>query len=126
MSAASRLGNIGVKVVLYAILSLTLVRMLPVAIAMIRTKLKPATIVFMGWFGPRGLASIVLSLVYLEQEAALPGEKLIMLVLIATVLLSIFAHGISASPGIKLYARQIENLPIDAPEYREVAELPTR
>lgn len=126
MSAASRLGNIGVKVVLYAILSLTLVRMLPVAIAMIRTKLKPATIVFMGWFGPRGLASIVLGLVYLEQEAALPGEKLIMLVLIATILLSIFAHGISASPSIKLYARQIENLPIDAPEYREVAELPTR
>ena len=126
MIAASRLGNLGAKVVLYAILSLTLVRMLPVAIAMIRTKLKPATVVFMGWFGPRGLASIVLGLVYLEQEAALPGEKLIMLNMIVTVLLSIFAHGISASPGIKLYARQIEGLPDDAPEYREVVELPTR
>jgi NhaP-type Na+/H+ or K+/H+ antiporter len=126
MIAASRLGNIGARVVLYAILSLTLVRMLPVAIAMIRTQLKPATVVFMGWFGPRGLASIVLSLVYLEQEAALPGEKLIILGIIATVLLSIFAHGISASPGIKLYARQIEGLPDDAPEYREVVELPTR
>ncbi len=126
MIAASKLGNFGAKVVLYAILSLTLVRMLPVAIAMIKTRLKPATVVFMGWFGPRGLASIVLGLVYLEQEAALPGEKLIMLSLIATVLLSIFAHGISASPGIKLYARQIEGLPDDAPEYREVVELPTR
>jgi len=126
MIAASRLGNIGARVVLYAILSLTLVRMLPVAIAMVRTKLKPATVVFMGWFGPRGLASIVLGLVYLEQEAALPGEKLILLSLIATVLLSIFAHGISASPGIKFYARQIEGLPDDAPEYREVVELPTR
>ena len=126
MIAASRLGNFGAKVVLYAILSLTLVRMLPVAIAMIRTQLKPATVVFMGWFGPRGLASIVLGLVYLEQEAALPGEKLIMLGIIATVLLSIFAHGISASPGIKLYARQIEGLPDDAPEYHEVVELPTR
>jgi NhaP-type Na+/H+ or K+/H+ antiporter len=93
---------------------------------MIRTQLKPATVVFMGWFGPRGLASIVLGLVYLEQEAALPGEKLIMLGIIATVLLSIFAHGISASPGINLYARQIKDLPDDAPEYREVAELPTR
>lgn len=126
MIAASMLGNFGANVVLYAILSLTLVRMLPVAIAMIRTRLKPATVVFMGWFGPRGLASIVLGLVYLEQEAALPGEKLIILSLIATVLLSIFAHGISASPGIKLYARQIEGLPDDAPEYREVVELPTR
>ena len=126
MIAASRLGNFGAEVVLYAILSLTLVRMLPVAIAMIRTQLKPATVVFMGWFGPRGLASIVLGLVYLEQEAALPGEKLIMLGILATVLLSIFAHGISASPGIKLYARQIEGLPDDAPEYREVVELPTR
>jgi NhaP-type Na+/H+ or K+/H+ antiporter len=126
MIAASRLGNFGTKVVLYAILSLTLVRLLPVAIAMIRTQLKPATVVFMGWFGPRGLASIVLGLVYMEQEAALPGEKLIMLGIIATVLLSIFAHGISASPGIKLYARQIEGLPDDAPEYREVVELPTR
>ena len=126
MIAASMLGNLGAKVVLYAILSLTLVRMLPVAIAMIRTRLKPATVVFMGWFGPRGLASIVLGLVYLEQKAALPGEKLIMLGMIATVLLSIFAHGISASPGIKLYARQIEGLPDDAPEYREVVELPTR
>jgi NhaP-type Na+/H+ or K+/H+ antiporter len=126
MIAASMLGNFGANVVLYAILSLTLVRMLPVAIAMIRTRLKPATVVFMGWFGPRGLASIVLGLVYLEQEAALPGEKLIMLGIITTVLLSIFAHGISASPGIKLYARQIEGLPDDAPEYREVVELPTR
>ncbi len=125
MIAASRLGNFGAKVVLYAILSLTLVRMLPVAIAMIRTQLKPATLVFMGWFGPRGLASIVLGLVYLEQEAALPGEKLIMLAIIVTVLLSIFAHGVSASPGIKLYARQIEGLPDDAPEYHEVVELPT-
>ena len=126
MIAASSLGNFGAKVVLYAILSLTLVRILPVAISMIRAQLKPATVVFMGWFGPRGLASIVLGLVYLEQEAALPGEKLIMLAIIVTVLLSIFAHGVSASPGIKLYARQIEGLPDDAPEYREVVELPTR
>jgi len=49
-----------------------------------------------------------------------------MLAIIVTVLLSIFAHGVSASPGIKLYVRQIEGLPDDAPEYREVVELPTR
>jgi len=92
---------------LYAVLSLTLVRMLPVAVALIGTRLSMASVIFMGWFGPRGLASIVLGLVYLEQEVHLPGEATIRLALIATVLLSIFAHGFSATHGIGLYARQI-------------------
>ena len=92
---------------LYAVLSLTLVRMLPVAVALIGTRLSMASVIFMGWFGPRGLASIVLGLVYLEQEVHLPGEETIRLALIATVLLSIFAHGFSATHGIGLYARQI-------------------
>ena len=86
----------------YAILSLTVVRMLPVAIALIGTRLSPASVLFMGWFGPRGLASIVLGLVYLQQEMNLPGEATIRLAVIATVLLSNFAQGISAMPGIIL------------------------
>jgi NhaP-type Na+/H+ or K+/H+ antiporter len=89
---------------LYAVLSLTIVRMLPVAIALIGTRLSLATVLFMGWFGPRGLASIVLGLVYLQQELNLPGESTIRLALIVTVFLSIFAHGLSASPGIGVYA----------------------
>jgi len=101
--------------VLYAALSLTVVRMLPVAIALIGTRLNLASVVFMGWFGPRGLASIVLGLVYLEQEVHLPGEATIRLALIATVLLSIFAHGLSATPGIGLYARQTGS-PESAPQ----------
>lgn len=92
---------------LYAVLSLTIVRMLPVAIALIGTRLSLATILFMGWFGPRGLASIVLGLVYLQQELNLPGEPTIRLALIVTVFLSIFAHGLSASTGIGVYARTI-------------------
>jgi NhaP-type Na+/H+ or K+/H+ antiporter len=90
---------------LYALLSLTVVRMLPVAIALVGTGLSPASVVFMGWFGPRGLASIVLGLVYLEQELSLPGEPTIRLAVMVTVLLSIFAHGLSASRGISLYTR---------------------
>jgi NhaP-type Na+/H+ or K+/H+ antiporter len=82
---------------LYALLSLTLVRMLPVAFALIGTRLSPASVLFIGWFGPRGLASIVLGLVYLEQEVHLPGETTIRLATIGTVLLSIFAHGLSAT-----------------------------
>jgi len=92
---------------LYAVLSLTIVRMLPVAIALIGTRLSLATVLFMGWFGPRGLASIVLGLVYLQQELNLPGEPTIRLALIVTIFLSIFAHGLSASTGIGVYARTI-------------------
>jgi sodium/hydrogen antiporter len=93
---------------LYALLSLTVVRMLPVAIALIGTGLSWASIAFMGWFGPRGLASIVLGLVYLGQEVNLPGEQTIRFTVMATVLLSIFAHGLSAMPGIGLYAKQLD------------------
>jgi NhaP-type Na+/H+ or K+/H+ antiporter len=102
----------------YAALSLTVVRMLPVAIALIGTRLSAASVLFMGWFGPRGLASIVLGLVFLEHEATLPGEETIKLTVMATVLLSIFAHGLSALPGINLYARRVAQLPADAPENR--------
>ncbi len=108
-------------VLLYAVLSLTLVRMGPVALALRSTRLSKATILFMGWFGPRGLASIVLGLVYLEHEARLEGESTIRLAVMATVLLSIFAHGFSALPGINLYARQIAALDEAAPE-RQASE----
>jgi NhaP-type Na+/H+ or K+/H+ antiporter len=73
----------------------------------------------MGWFGPRGLASIVLGLVYLEEEARLPGEETIKLVVMATVMLSIFAHGFSALPGIDLYARKVAGLDASTPEKRQ-------
>jgi len=100
---------------LYAVVSLTVVRMVPVAMAM-GTRLSAATVAFMGWFGPRGLASIVLGLVYLEQELHLPGESTIRVAVMVTVLLSIFAHGLSAMPGITLYERRIAALPLSAPE----------
>ena len=101
--------------VLYAILSLTVVRMLPVAIALIRTRLSRATVLFMGWFGPRGLASIVLGLVYL-QETQHSGDPAIRLAVMATVMISIFAHGLTARPGMELYARKIAALGAGAPE----------
>ena len=105
--------------VVYAILSLTVVRMVPVAIALIGTRLNSATILFMGWFGPRGLASIVLGLVYLEEEAQLQGEETIKLAVMATVMLSIFAHGFSALPGIEMYARKVAELDAATPEKRQ-------
>jgi NhaP-type Na+/H+ or K+/H+ antiporter len=104
---------------LYAILSLTVVRMLPVAIALVGTRLSSATVVFMGWFGPRGLASIVLGLTYVEQELHLPAEPIIRSAVIVTVLLSISAHGLTAIPGIGLYARKISSLDASTPEYQK-------
>ena len=105
---------------LYAVISLTVVRMLPVAIALIGTRLSAASVIFMGWFGPRGLASIVLGLVYLERELHLPGESTIKPAVMATVLLSIFVHGLSAMPGINFYARRTAALDNAAPEHRAV------
>jgi NhaP-type Na+/H+ or K+/H+ antiporter len=107
---------------LYALLSLTVVRMVPVVLALSGTGLSRPTVLFMGWFGPRGLASIVLGLVYLELEVALPGEPTIRLAVTATVLLSILTHGLSALPGIEAYARNIESLGAGAPEFEAVAE----
>jgi NhaP-type Na+/H+ or K+/H+ antiporter len=102
---------------LYAVLSLTVVRMLPVAIALWGTRLSRATVLFMGWFGPRGLASIVLGLVYIEH--GMHGERVstVTFAVMATVLLSIFAHGLTAASGIELYARKIAALDPSAPEH---------
>lgn len=104
--------------VLYAILSLTVIRLLPVAISMRGTGVSRATVLFMGWFGPRGLASIVLVMVFLEQHATFPGEALIETAVFLTVLLSIYAHGFSALPGINWYTRQLAALNPSAPELK--------
>ena len=80
----------------YAAVSLTLVRMVPVALACMGTRLKPPSVAFLGWFGPRGLASIVFGIGMLE--ASLAGQTLLAQTILATVLLSVFAHGITASP----------------------------
>jgi len=101
---------------LYALASLTVIRMLPVALALRGTGLSRASVLFIGWFGPRGLASIVLGLVYLEQQVNLPGEETIRLTVMATVLLSIVAHGLSALPGIDAYIRRMAALDPRAPE----------
>jgi len=109
---------------LYAILSLTVIRMLPVAIALIGTKLSATTVIFMGWFGPRGLASIVLGLVFLEHATNQPGVATIRMAVMATVLLSIFAHGASALPGIAFYQRKLTELRDDSPEFGSAPIVP--
>jgi NhaP-type Na+/H+ or K+/H+ antiporter len=105
--AAGRLAAIPWPIYVYALFNLTLARMLPVAISLIHTHLQPASMLFIGWFGPRGLASIILGLILVEKETDLPGQGLIVSAFILTVLLSVLLHGFSAQPGIRLYHRKI-------------------
>jgi len=111
---------------IYALLSLTLVRMLPVGLAMLGTRLHISSILFLGWFGPRGLASIILGLIFLEQKTSLSVEPVIILAVISTVLLSIFAHGISAAPAINLYARRTAAMGPNSLERQEIDEMDPR
>ena len=106
------LGELSWELALYAVLSLTLVRMLPVAIAMLGTRARAPTLGFLGWFGPRGLASIVFAVIVVE-ESNLPHEHLIVLAIYLTVGLSVFAHGLSAAPLAARYARWYEQHPRD-------------
>lgn len=97
------LSHLSASIVLYAVLSLTVTRMLPVAIAMIGTGARPPTSAFLGWFGPRGLASIVFAVIVVE-ESHLPHVQTILLTTYVTVGLSVLAHGLSAAPLAARYA----------------------
>ena len=91
------LHHVDWQIVLYAVLSLTVVRMIPVAIALAGTGAQRPTVAFLGWSGPRGLASIVFA-VLLTSEANLPHEQDMIVAIAFTVLLSVFVHGLTAAP----------------------------
>jgi NhaP-type Na+/H+ or K+/H+ antiporter len=103
--AISFLDAADLGIVLYAVLSLTLVRMVPVAVAVRGMGFRPVTVAFMGWFGPRGLASIILALVVAEEEPELPALGVILAAMTVTVLASVVLHGLTALPGVGAYAR---------------------
>ena len=84
------------RVVLYAILSLTVVRMLPVAVSVVGLGTRTDSKLFLGWFGPRGLASIVFLVIAAQEN--LPGNETLIAVTVVTVVLSILGHGLSANP----------------------------
>jgi NhaP-type Na+/H+ or K+/H+ antiporter len=101
----------------YAVLCLTVVRMLPVAISTIGTGLRPASIFFMGWFGPRGLASVVFTLIAFEslQEGGL-GTATLIEIATWTIFLSVLAHGITAGPLSRWYGRRVADAPAEQVE----------
>ena len=112
------------EVALYALLSLSVIRMLPVALSLLRTRLRSISVLFMGWFGPRGLASIVLGLIVVGEAPLFAGREEMGLVVALTVLLSVLLHGVTAAPLSAVYARRVERMAADAPERRGTIEPP--
>ena len=113
----------------YALLSLTLIRMLPTAASLVGARLNPVTTIFLGWFGPRGLASLLFGLLILEESEA-PHRAMIFTIVVLTVLLSVIAHGLSANPAAKRYGARLDRArkgsATTMPEHVEVMVHPTR
>jgi sodium/hydrogen antiporter len=97
------LDVVGWEPVLYAVLSLTVIRMVPVALGLIGSGARTPTVAYAGWFGPRGLASIVFAVILIE-EADLPHTDLMLVTIAITVGLSVLAHGLTARPLTDAYA----------------------
>ncbi|SHH94200.1 cation:proton antiporter [Ferrimonas marina] len=93
------------QVLLYALLSLTVVRMLPIYLCLSGSGERAESKLFLGWFGPRGLASIVFAIIVLNS--GLPNAALIANVVTCTVLLSLVLHGISANPLARWLAKRL-------------------
>jgi len=118
------------RIALYAVLSLTLVRMVPVAVALLGLDARRPTVAFVGWFGPRGLASFVFAIIVVE-DSTLVHADLVVATVVITVAMSVYAHGLSALPLTNAYARwftareeapPMENAPAHEHRWRRPAE----
>ncbi len=112
-------------VALYVVLSLAVIRVAAVLIALVGSGTLWETRLFIGWFGPRGLASILFGLLVLDEVQG-PGARQVVLVVMWTVLVSVFVHGATASAWTSRLARRIAEHGVSMPETQEVPELPTR
>jgi NhaP-type Na+/H+ or K+/H+ antiporter len=117
------LGSISVPIILYALLSLTLVRMIPVAISMIGARLRITSVLYMGWFGPRGIATILYILTIIGQRD-IAGNSTIYDVAVLTVGLSLILHGITAWPLSNLYGKRMDTLDESGDADREMQAVP--
>ena len=124
------LGALTWPIVATAAVLLTVARMVPVTIALLGSDLRPPTVAFIGWFGPRGLASMLFALA-LTHEEGLDGSEQLITVITITVLASIFLHGMTAVPLARRYGAWLESHPatselcenFDAPAQRPRASL---
>ncbi len=121
--AGPRLDELTWQIAVYAVLSLTVIRMVPVAASLFGAGLRRETVAFFGWFGPRGLASVVFGILVVE-EVDLTGSDEIFLVMAWTVLASVFLHGITARPWAAGLASRLAGMAPDEPEMVEMGEMP--
>ena len=96
------IGHFSWLILIYALLSLTVIRMLPVFVALAGSGISTEGKLFIGWFGPRGLASIVFTVIVLDSK--LPNADLVAMTVTCTIILSIIAHGITANPLVAAFA----------------------
>ena len=108
----------------YAILSLTVIRMVPIAVSLIGSGVRLPTRLFLGWFGPRGLASILFVLLILD-EADVPHHEDLLYVTVITVALSALLHGLTAAPFARFYGSMAARMG-ECEENQTVTELPLR
>lgn len=115
------------RAIVYALLSLTVIRMAPVALSLLGVKFRHDTVGVMGWFGPRGLASVIFGLLAVHELSAGGEEtRLLASVVTWTILLSVLAHGLSAQPLARWYSRRLKAAPPTAPELVDVPEVQVR
>ncbi len=118
------LASIETMHVVYAVLSLTVIRMLPIAISLFGSGVRAPTWLFVGWFGPRGLASILFVLLILE-EAEIAHQEDILAITVVTVALSALLHGLTAAPFANAYGAMTARVG-DCEETRPVTDMPLR
>lgn len=116
---APSLGALTWQIAVYALLSLTIVRMVPVGIATLGSHNRLPTIAFVGWFGPRGIASVLYSFLLLESVGELDAIAPVVDVVTLTVALSVLLHGMTAAPLARAYGRWFDSL---ASEHDEMVE----
>ena len=115
------LQQLNFAIFIYALLSLTVVRMLPVAISLIGTKLRLESILYLGWFGPVGIGSILYVYTILGAEN-IPGQDTIFNTVMFTIFLSVLVHGMSATPLSNWYAKRMAAL--DKEGFADVETMP--
>jgi NhaP-type Na+/H+ or K+/H+ antiporter len=111
--------------VAFAVLALTAVRMLPVAIALWGSHLDRATVAFIGWFGPRGLASVIFGLIAVDRLAP-KDANLVLGAVVTTVALSVLAHGVTSSPLARRYGAFADRLHPARPEHLPTSQVAVR
>jgi NhaP-type Na+/H+ or K+/H+ antiporter len=100
-------GSVDWRAALYAVLSLTVVRMLPIYLSLTGLHMRADAKLFVGWFGPRGLASIVFLVMVMNEN--LPGNETLVGTVVATVVLSIVAHGLTANPLAARFGKRTQS-----------------